>query len=119
MELDPALLQRLAGAVGTPFWLYDAATLRQRIADIRFLAEGSGVQPRFAMKACPAGKVLREMREMRYLWQVPLRLDNRKLVALLGREPHTPLDQAIRTSLVALGCIEQNDKVMPVNSRAA
>ena len=46
----------------------------------------------------------RELLEMRYLWQQPLRLDNRRLVALLGREPHTPLDEALRTTLAALGC---------------
>jgi len=53
----------------------------------------------------PFVEVLREMREMRYLWQVPLRLDNRQLLALLGEEPHTPLDEAVRASLQALGCI--------------
>jgi nucleoside-diphosphate-sugar epimerase len=41
---------------------------------------------------------LREVIEMRYLWRVPLRLDNMRLLARLGREPHTPLDEAIRTS---------------------
>ena len=48
---------------------------------------------------------MRETREMRYLWEVPVRLDNRKLVALLGEEPHTPLDQALRQSLGDLGCL--------------
>lgn len=41
---------------------------------------------------------LREVIEMRYLWEVPLRLDNARLVALLGHEPHTPLDEAVRVS---------------------
>jgi nucleoside-diphosphate-sugar epimerase len=54
----------------------------------------------------PFVEVLREMREMRYLWQVPLQLDNRKLVSLLGAEPHTPLDDAIHATLVALGCLD-------------
>lgn len=45
---------------------------------------------------------LREVIEMRYLWQVPLRLDNRRLVALLGQEPHTALDEAVRVSRAAL-----------------
>jgi nucleoside-diphosphate-sugar epimerase len=53
----------------------------------------------------PFVEVLREMREMRYLWQVPLRLDNRKLLALLGQECHTALDEAVLASLQALGCI--------------
>jgi nucleoside-diphosphate-sugar epimerase len=52
-----------------------------------------------------ASPTLREAIEMRYLWQKPLRLDNRKLVALIGAEPHTPLDHAVRESLEALGCV--------------
>ncbi|WP_112664343.1 SDR family NAD(P)-dependent oxidoreductase [Microvirga flavescens] len=49
--------------------------------------------------------LMRELWEMRYLWRVPVRLDNRKLLAFLGHEPHTPLDEAIRTSLAGLGCL--------------
>ena len=45
---------------------------------------------------------LREVIEMRYLWQVPLQLDNRRLVALLGQEQHTALDEAVRVSRTAL-----------------
>ncbi len=41
--------------------------------------------------------------EMRYLWNTPHELDNRKLVTLTGPEPHTPLDTALRQSLEALG----------------
>lgn len=55
------LLQEIAARVGTPYWLYDAATIRRRIAAIREIAEEAGVQPRYAMKACPATRVLREM----------------------------------------------------------
>jgi nucleoside-diphosphate-sugar epimerase len=42
---------------------------------------------------------------MRYLWREPLRMDNSRLVAFLGHEPHTPLDDAIRISLQELGCL--------------
>jgi len=45
---------------------------------------------------------LREVIEMRYLWQNSLRLDNARLVARLGHEPHTPLDVAVRISRDAL-----------------
>ncbi|RYD33353.1 MAG: diaminopimelate decarboxylase [Verrucomicrobiaceae bacterium] len=58
---DPALLRRLAGSLGTPFWLYDASVIRSRIAAIKTITSGEGVQARFAMKACPATKVLKEM----------------------------------------------------------
>ncbi|RYE94228.1 MAG: NAD-dependent epimerase/dehydratase family protein [Myxococcales bacterium] len=49
----------------------------------------------------PFVEVMREVREMRYLWETSLQLDNRKLVAFLGSEPHTPLDEALRVSLRA------------------
>ena len=54
----------------------------------------------------PFVETFREMREMRYLWKKPVRLDNAKLVAFLGHEPHTPLDIAVRATLADLGCIE-------------
>ncbi len=54
----------------------------------------------------PFVAVLREMLEMRYLWREPIRLDNRKLLSALGSEPHTPLDQAVATSLQHLGCLQ-------------
>ena len=54
--------------------------------------------------AAPFVETFRELLEMRYLWKKPLRLDNAKLVSLLGAEPHTPLDQALRETLIGLGC---------------
>jgi len=53
----------------------------------------------------PFKTLFREMREMRYLWQEPLRLDNRHLVDVLGQEPHTALDQAIQATLRGLRCL--------------
>lgn len=47
-------------------------------------------------------ETLRELWKMRYLWRAPIQLHNDKLVAFLGSEPRTPLDDAIRTSLRAL-----------------
>nr|WP_295835392.1 NAD(P)H-binding protein [uncultured Azospirillum sp.] len=47
--------------------------------------------------------LFRELGEMRYLWQSPVRLDNRRLLAFLGEEPHTPLDLAVRRTLEGLG----------------
>ncbi len=63
MNHDPALLRSLAEKVGTPYWLYDARVLRQRIKDIQYITGTEGVQARFAMKACPATKILREMKD--------------------------------------------------------
>jgi nucleoside-diphosphate-sugar epimerase len=55
--------------------------------------------------ASPFVATFREMREMRYLWREPVRMDNARLLAALGREPHTPLDEAIEATLVGLGCL--------------
>jgi nucleoside-diphosphate-sugar epimerase len=48
---------------------------------------------------------LRELLEMRYLWQQEVRMDNTLLRQTLGAEPHTPLDEAIEASLRGLGCL--------------
>lgn len=53
----------------------------------------------------PFVTLMHEMKEMRYLWRTDIRMNNRKLVAALGAEPHTPLDEAVRTSLRGLGCL--------------
>jgi nucleoside-diphosphate-sugar epimerase len=60
--------------------------------------------------AAPFVETFRELLEMRYLWKKPLRLDNRKLVAFLGAEPHTPTDQAILVALTGLGCLPSTYK---------
>ena len=44
---------------------------------------------------------------MRYLWKVPLRMSNTKLMAELGKEPRTPIDEAVKATLVALGCLSE------------
>lgn len=55
--------------------------------------------------AAPFVPFLRELREMRYLWREPLRMPNDRLVAAIGAEPWTPIDEAVRASLAALGCL--------------
>lgn len=42
---------------------------------------------------------------MRYLWRMPHRLDNTRLRGIIGEEPHTPFDQAVRQSLGDLGLV--------------
>jgi len=55
--------------------------------------------------AAPFMTTLRELLEMRYLWQHEVRLENRRLLDFLGAEPHTPLDAAIGETLRGLGCL--------------
>ena len=54
----PELLQSLARQHGTPLWVYDAATIRARIAALK-----SFDTIRFAQKACSNTHILRLMRE--------------------------------------------------------
>jgi len=56
--------------------------------------------------ASPFSTTLHELMELAYLWNRPVRLVNEKLRAQLGVEPHTPLELAVRTTLVAMGCLE-------------
>jgi len=53
----------------------------------------------------PFNATLHEMREMRYLWDQTIEMDNSKLVAFLGHEPQTPLIEAVHSTLAGLRCI--------------
>jgi nucleoside-diphosphate-sugar epimerase len=81
---------------------------KQMIAAIRHAVGDVPVRRfpwRISMLASPFVPFLRELREMSYLWRVPMRMDNARLVATLGEEPRTALDQAVRTTLIDLGCL--------------
>jgi nucleoside-diphosphate-sugar epimerase len=58
----------------------------------------------------PFVPLFRELREMRYLWAEPIRMDNARLVRTLGEEPHTPIDIAVRRTLVASGCLGEEER---------
>lgn len=53
----------------------------------------------------PFVPLMAEMAEMDYLWRTPVRLHNDRVVAKLGKEPRTPLDDAMRATLKAMGCL--------------
>ena len=62
--------------------------------------------PWFALAvAAPFNESLREMQEMRYLWNRPVVMDNAKLVAKLGAEPRTPLAEGLRNALIGQGSL--------------
>ena len=42
---------------------------------------------------------MKELVELKYLWDRPVRLCNDLLVETLGREPHTPIDEAVGATL--------------------
>ena len=90
-------------------WDADGAQMVKAIQ--RVVARRTGRTPRVGAfpwwlltVAAPFVTTFREMREMRYLWREPLRMDNARLIAVLGREPHTALDEAVEATLVGLGC---------------
>ena len=60
--LNQKLLEQIAEKTGTPFWIYSAVKLRERISQIRAITDGPGLQARYAMKACSATRILEEMR---------------------------------------------------------
>ncbi|WP_288587150.1 NAD(P)H-binding protein [uncultured Methylobacterium sp.] len=82
---------------------------RQMVAAIVRAAGGKVPVRRFPWfllpLAAPFWPLAREIGEMRYLWREPLRMDNAGLLAFLGAEPHTPLDRAVRETLVGLRCL--------------
>jgi len=55
---------------------------------------------RFAGFAVP---LFRELAEISYLWSVPHAIDGSALEAVIGKLPHTPLDQAVPAALAVLG----------------
>jgi nucleoside-diphosphate-sugar epimerase len=65
-----------------------------------------GKMPWLSMRLLsPFVPLFRELLEMQYLWNVPIRMDNVRLKTALGLEPHTPLDVAVRNTLIGLGCL--------------
>ena len=62
--------------------------------------------PWWALPAiAPFSETFRELLEMRYLWQEPVYMNNASLLSVLGEEPHTPWDEAVKTTLAALKCL--------------
>jgi nucleoside-diphosphate-sugar epimerase len=55
----------------------------------------------------PFVRLFHEMAEMRHLWRQPIWLDGGKLRAFLGDAmPATPIDTAVRDTLVGMGCLK-------------
>ena len=82
------------------------------IEAIRRVAGRHGMHPKVSrfpwwltVLAAPFVPTLREMQEMRYLWERPVHMDGSRLEALLDGAPHTPLDEAVEATLRGLGCL--------------
>jgi nucleoside-diphosphate-sugar epimerase len=92
---------------------WDADGTQMAAAIRRVVLRRTGRKPRIAAfpwwlvsLASPFVTTFREMLEMRYLWREPVHLDNARLIAELGQEPHTPLDEAVDATLRGLGCVK-------------
>lgn len=82
------------------------AAIRRAVERRTGRAPNVGGFPWWLLKlASPFNTTFREMDEMRYLWQTPVRMQNQRLVETLGHEPHTPLDEAVEATLTGLGCL--------------
>lgn len=55
--------------------------------------------------ASPLVALFREMKEMAYLWKTPVYMNNAHLQSILGAEPHTPWEIAVRETLTGQGCL--------------
>jgi nucleoside-diphosphate-sugar epimerase len=104
-QLDTFAAFHMAG-----HWDADGAGMARTIA--RTLASHGAPSPRIlrfpwwlARLAARFDSTMRELLEMRYLWEQPVRMDNARLLAVLGAEPHTPLDAAVEATLAGLGCL--------------
>lgn len=90
-------------------WDPDGSEMSQAIQRVVARYGGRAVVKSFpwwlVKMAAPFNATLREMVEMHYLWRLPVRLRNDKLVDFLGAEPHTPLDSAVYQTLQGLGCL--------------
>ncbi len=62
--------------------------------------------PWWAMQLlAPLGGFPREAAEIAPYWKYPMKLDNTRLIQLLGEEIHTPLDATIYSSLIDMKCL--------------
>ncbi len=64
IHMEGTVIKRVVQAAGTPVWVYDAGMLRRQVGAVLGATRPAGVQVRYAMKACPATRVLREMRAL-------------------------------------------------------
>lgn len=89
------------------FWDQDGAQMIGAIGRVVGRQPKVKAFPWWMLKlASPFVPMFREIAEMRYLWKMPVRMGNDRLVAFLGEEPSTPIDEAVRATLADLGCLE-------------
>lgn len=103
-QLDPFACFHMRG-----HWDADGTAMTgaiQRVAQLAGVNAKKKSFPWWLITAmAPFNTTLYQMLEMRYLWEQAIQMDNAKLIAFLGHEPHTPLIEAVRTTLIGQGCV--------------
>ena len=97
-------LQPIAQHAG---WVKPGATLALRRMPWAVIRVGAWFMPQWA-----------SLMEMQYLWETPHALDNTKLQALIGQEPHTPLELAAKSALADLGLLKISTPGLPTRVAA-
>jgi len=102
--------QELAGFDRFHFRGHWDADGTEMISAIRKAAKNDSIPVRslpwwFFRLLSPFQETMRELSATRPLWQAPIQLDNTKLVRFLGKEPHTPLEAAVDSTLRGMGCM--------------
>lgn len=97
------------------FWDADGETLARKTASLGGVANAKVTSFPWPLMylIAPFNETLREVIKMRSYWRHPARLDNASLVAVLGEEPRTPIDEAILESLAEAGCLEPARRAEP------
>lgn len=100
-----AELERYAAYHMEGFWDHDGTQMAGAIQRVLGRTITTKPVPWWLFRlASPFVTMFREVMEMRYLWTTPVRMSNAKLIAFLGEEPHTPIDEAVRATLLDLKC---------------
>ena len=97
-------LQPIAQRAG---WVKPGTTLALRRMPWAVIRMGAWFMPQWA-----------SLMEMQYLWDTPHALDNTKLQALIGQEPHTPLELAAKSALADLGLLKISAPGLPTRVAA-
>ena len=91
---------------------WDADGMQMAEAIRRVVALRSGSLPKLrrfpwalVALASPFVPTLRELRELKYLWNEPVRMSNVRLTAVLRQEARTPWDEAVEATLEGMGCL--------------
>lgn len=64
----------------------------------------------------PFNETMRELCKMRYLWRERVQLDDSKLKAFLGTDIYTPIDHAVRATLIGAGCVAETASQAPATA---